>query len=255
MQTKRQKLPDFRLNMKTAILSDIHGNATALEAVLKDVDSRAVDMVLSLGDNIGYGPEPEKVVNILRSRKIPSVTGNHELGVTRPSFLPLFNPVARKSIEMTIDMLSENCIHYIKNFPNAIAKDDLRFVHGFPPDSPTKYLFELSDEEIKNSLSLMVERYCFIGHTHDLEILILEKGSLTRRPLGKGVFPLNPENKYLINSGSVGQPRDGNSQAKYVIWDSGTNELSVRFITYNISDTVKKIYKAGLPEQHALRLM
>ncbi|MBC2716248.1 MAG: metallophosphoesterase [Desulfobacteraceae bacterium] len=241
--------------MKTAILSDIHGNATALEAVLKDVDSCAVNMVLSLGDNIGYGPEPEKVIDILRSRKIPSVTGNHELGVTRPDFLPLFNPIARKSIEMTIDMLSENCIHHIENFPNAIVKDDLRFVHGFPPESPTKYLFELSDNEIENSLSVMVERYCFIGHTHDLEILILENDRLTRHPLEKGIFPLNPKNKYLINSGSVGQPRDGNSQAKYVIWDSITHELTVKYITYNIFDTVKKIYNAGLPDQHALRLL
>jgi len=241
--------------MKTAIISDIHANATALEAVLKDIDSCVVDMVLSLGDNIGYGPEPEKVINILRSKKIPSVTGNHELGVTRPNFLPLFNPVARKSIEMTLDMLSESSIAHIKKFPNVIVKNNLRFVHGYPPESPTKYLFELSDEEIQESLSQMVEKYCFIGHTHDLEILILENNRLTRRPLEKGIFPLNPNNKYIINSGSVGQPRDGNSQAKYVIWNSDTNELSVRYITYNISDTVKKIYKAGLPEQHALRLM
>ncbi|MDA3895461.1 MAG: metallophosphoesterase family protein [Desulfobacteraceae bacterium] len=241
--------------MKTAILSDIHGNATAIEAVLKDIDACSVDTILSLGDNIGYGPEPEKVINILRSRKIPSVTGNHELGVTHPNFLPLFNPIARKSIEMTFDMLSAASIERIKQFPNVIVKDDLRFVHGFPPESPTKYLFELSDEEIKDSLSQMVERYCFIGHTHDLEILILEKDRLTRLPLEEGIFPLDPNNKYLINSGSVGQPRDGNNQAKYLIWDSETSVLSVRYITYNISDTVKKIYKAGLPEQHALRLM
>jgi len=194
--------------MKTAIISDIHANATALEAVLKDIDSCAVDMVLSLGDNIGYGPEPEKVINILRSKKIPSVTGNHELGVTRPNFLPLFNPVARRSIEMTLNMLSESNIAHINKFPNVIVKDDLRFVHGFPPESPTKYLFELSDEEIQKTLSQMVERYCFIGHTHDLEILILENGRLTRQPLEKGIFPLNPNNKYIINSGSVGQPRD-----------------------------------------------
>jgi predicted phosphodiesterase len=241
--------------MKTAIISDIHGNATALESVLKDIDSCSVDSVLSLGDNIGYGPEPEKVIDILRKRKIPSVTGNHELGVTRPNFLPLFNPVARKSIEMTIDMLSATSIDYIKKFPNVIVKDDLRIVHGFPPESPTKYLFELSDDEIQDSLAKMVESYCFIGHTHDLEILILENDRLTRRPLEKGIFTLNPNNKHIINSGSVGQPRDGNSQAKYVIWNSDTKELAVRYITYNISDTVKKIYKAGLPEQHALRLM
>lgn len=241
--------------MKTAIISDIHGNATALEAVLKDIDVCSVDTVLSLGDNIGYGPEPEKVIRILRSKKIPSVTGNHELGVTRPNFLPLFNPIARKSIKMTLEMLSESSLDHIKKFPNVIVNNDLRFVHGFPPESPTKYLFELSDEEIKDTLLKMVERYCFIGHTHDLEILILEKDCLTRLPLEEGIFPLDPNNKYIINSGSVGQPRDGNSQAKYLIWDSDTSVLSVRYITYNISDTVKKIYKAGLPEQHALRLM
>lgn len=241
--------------MKTAILSDIHGNATAFEAVLKDVDTFAVDHIFSLGDNIGYGPEPEKVIKILLARKIPSVTGNHELGVSRPDFLPLFNPVARKSIEITIRMLSGKNIEMIKKFPNAIVKDDLRIVHGFPPESPAKYLFEVPDEEIEQTLAQMLERYCFIGHTHVLEILILEKGRLIRRRLTSGIYPLNPENKYIINSGSVGQPRDGNSQAKYVIWDSGKNELTVRFVTYNISDTVKKIYKAGLPEQHALRLM
>jgi len=180
---------------------------------------------------------------------------HHELGVTRPNFLPLFNPVARKSIEMTIDMLSATSIDYIKKFPNVIVKDDLRIVHGFPPESPTKYLFELSDDEIQDSLEKMVESYCFIGHTHDLEILILENDRLTRRPLEKGIFTLNPNNKHIVNSGSVGQPRDGNSQAKYVIWNSDNKELAVRYITYNISDTVKKIYKAGLPEQHALRLM
>jgi len=241
--------------MKTAIISDIHGNATALEAVIKDIESCSVDTVVSLGDNIGYGPEPEKVINILQSKSIPSVTGNHELGVTRPNFLPLFNPIARRSIEMTAGMLSDKSISLAKEFPNVIVKNDLRFVHGFPPESPTKYLFELSDDEIQNTLSQMVQKYCFIGHTHDLEILILEKDLLIRRPLEKGIYPLNPDNKYIINSGSVGQPRDGNSQAKYVIWNSVTTELSVRYITYRISDTVKKIYKAGLPEQHALRLM
>lgn len=241
--------------MKTAILSDIHGNATALEAVLQDLDAVAPDYIISLGDNVGYGPEPEKVIKMLIARDIPSVTGNHEIGVTRPDFLPLFNPVARISIEMTTKMLSEKSLQHIRQFPNAIVKSNRRFVHGFPPESPTKYLFELSENDIKLALSQMVEQYCFIGHTHDLEILILENEKLIRRPLTQGIFPLNPRHKYIINSGSVGQPRDGNSQAKYIIWDSGKNELSVRYITYNIADTVKKIYRAGLPEQHALRLM
>jgi len=243
--------------MKTAILSDIHSNATALLAVLRNIRSSDVDSIICLGDNVGYGPEPEKVINIIRAKGIPSVTGNHELGVTQPGFLAMFNPVARTSIEMTINLLSDDSKRYIKTFVNAIVHDECRFVHGFPPESPTKYLFEVPDTEIKQSLAGMVEQFCFIGHTHELEIITLEAGTdrLTRKPLKKGSLTLNPSNKYLINAGSVGQPRDGNNQAKYLIWDSSTHELTVKYVSYNISDTVQKIYQAGLPEQHALRLM
>jgi len=243
--------------MKTAILSDIHSNATALLAVLRNIESSEVDSIISLGDNIGYGPEPEKVINIIRAKEIPSVTGNHELGVIQPGFLAIFNPVARTSIEMTIGLLSDDSKRHLKSFSNTIVQDDCRFVHGFPPESPTKYLFEVSNEEIKQTLASMAERFCFIGHTHDLEIITLEtdKDMLSRKPLKKGRLTLDPANKYLINAGSVGQPRDGNNQAKYIIWDSSACELTVKFVSYNISDTVKKIYKAGLPEQHALRLM
>lgn len=243
--------------MRTAILSDIHSNATALLAVLRNIESSNVDEIISLGDNIGYGPEPEKVINILRARGIPSVTGNHELGVMQPGFLAMFNPVARTSIEMTIKLLSEDSLRHIKTFTNAIVRQGCRFVHGFPPESPTKYLFEVTDSEIQETLAGIDEQICFIGHTHDLEIITLETatGRISRQPLQKGDLTLDPANKYLINSGSVGQPRDGNNQAKYLIWDSASYALAVHFVSYNISDTVKKIYLAGLPEQHALRLM
>lgn len=243
--------------MRTAILSDIHSNATALLAVLRNIESSDVDSIISLGDNIGYGPEPEKVINIIRAKGIPSVTGNHELGVTQPGFLAMFNPVARTSIEMTIDLLSDDSKRHIKTFGTAIVRQECRFVHGFPPESPTKYVFEVPDAEIKETLAGMAEHLCFIGHTHDLEIITLETatGRFYRQPLKKGSLTLGPANKYLINAGSVGQPRDGNNQAKYLIWDSIAHELTVNFVSYNISDTVRKIYQAGLPEQHALRLM
>ena len=81
--------------MKTAVISDIHGNATALEAVLADIAANAVDRIISLGDNIGYGPEPEKAITLLREKNIPSVIGNHEIGILRPEFLVLFNPVVK----------------------------------------------------------------------------------------------------------------------------------------------------------------
>lgn len=241
--------------MKTAVISDIHGNATAFEAVLADIAANVVDRVISLGDNIGYGPEPEKVITLLREKNIPSVIGNHELAILRPEFLVMFNPVARQSMEMTANMLSEDSLKYIRSLTNAIVDDGLRFVHGFPPDSPTKYLFEASPAEIQRTFAESNERICFIGHTHELGIIVQENNRLIRQPMVKGLYPMFFEHRYLINAGSVGQPRDANSQSKYVIYDAEARELSVRYVTYNISDTVKKIYDAGLPEQHALRLI
>ena len=134
--------------MKIAIVSDIHGNATALKAVLKDIQSFSVDLIISLGDNIGYGPEPEEVVGLLRSQNIPSVIGNHELAINRPRFLSWFNPNARTSLEKTKHLISQSTIDYISKLSYCMILSNCRFVHGFPPGSATVYLFELSEEKI-----------------------------------------------------------------------------------------------------------
>lgn len=241
--------------MKFAIISDIHGNATALKNVLKDIESFPVDLTISLGDNIGYGPEPEEVVNILRERKIPSVIGNHEMAINRPKFLSWFNPSAKASLEKTKVLISKSTTQYISKLSYCMVLNKCRFVHGFPPGSATIYLFELTDEKIKNAFAKMHEWVCFLGHTHLLEIIAHDGSNITKRTLEEEVIELDSSKKYLINVGSVGQPRDGNNQAKYVLWDSESKLLKVRYVTYDIADTVKKIYRAGLPEQHAWRLM
>ncbi len=242
--------------MRIAIISDIHGNATAFEAVLEDIEHHAqVEAIYCLGDNIGYGPEPEKVISMLISHQIPSVLGNHELAINQPETLPWFNPAARTSLEKTMDLLSETAKAHIAGFSLSMTIGDCRLVHGFPPDSPTTYLFEVPPQHIQETLSEMEERIVFVGHTHELLIVELGGEDITTNPLNRGRIELDPQKKYLINAGSVGQPRDGNNKAKYIIWDDGTNELNVRFISYNINDTVKKIYQAGLPEQHAWRLL
>lgn len=242
--------------MRIAIISDIHGNATAFEAVLADIEDHAeVEAIYCLGDNVGYGPEPEKVISMLVARQIPSVLGNHELAINQPETLPWFNPMARRSLEKTMDFLSETAKAHIAEFSTSLTLGDYRLVHGFPPDSPTTYLFEVSPQHIKETLSQMDERIVFIGHTHELLIIEFDGEDITTNPLYRGSIALDTEKKYLVNAGSVGQPRDGDSKAKYLIWDDSTNELSVRFVTYNINDTVQKIFQAGLPEQHAWRLL
>jgi len=242
--------------MRIAIISDIHGNATAFEAVLADIDAHAaVEAIYSLGDNVGYGPEPEKVISMLAERQIPSVLGNHELAINQPEMLSWFNPMARRSLEKTTLFLSDTAKAHIADFRTSLTIDACRFVHGFPPDSPTTYLFEVAPDHIRYTLNQLAERLVFIGHTHELLIIESDGETVETEPLQQGTIRLDPQKKYLINVGSAGQPRDGDNKAKYVIWDDRTQELTVRFVAYDINDTVQKIYKAGLPEQHAWRLL
>lgn len=240
--------------MRIAVISDIHGNATAFREVLKDIDRSDIDHVFCLGDNVGYGPEPEAVINCLRERNIPSVIGNHDLAVNHPDVLEWFNPAARASLEKTITFLSGSSLDYLLELPRAISQFDCLFVHGFPPDSPTLYLFEISQEEIMATMSGMTEKICFVGHTHELVLLNYDGESVTRSSFHKSTV-LQPGHRWIINVGSVGQPRDGSNDAKYVIWDDVKNELELKRVPYDVNDTITKIHDAGLPQQHAWRLM
>ena len=240
--------------MRIAIISDIHGNATAFERVLADIETCGTNHVFCLGDNVGYGPEPETVVNMLRQHDIASVMGNHELAVSNPEFLAWFNPAARLSLEKTMDMISSENLNYLSALPGFMTAFNCRFVHGFPPDSITKYLFEIHPVEMETIMAEMVEPLCFIGHTHELTALVYQNESVDMNPLRRHMR-LDPACKYIINAGSVGQPRDGSSEAKYVIYDDREHSLEVRYVPYDVNDTIDKIYAANLPKQHALRLL
>ena len=242
--------------MRIAVISDIHGNATALREVIRDIDDSAVDHTYCLGDNIGYGPEPEDVIHILLERNIPSVTGNHELALKDPDYLVWFNPAARQSLEKTMAGLSDRSRNYLASLPDYISAFNCRFVHGFPPDSPTSYLFEMASSDMVQILSEMTERICFIGHTHEPAILAYKEGGIERLPVGgERVFTLDPGLSYVVNAGSVGQPRDGSCPAKYVVYDRDSENIEIRHVAYDVSDTVRKIREAGFPGKHAMRLL
>lgn len=240
--------------MRTALISDIHGNLEALNQVLKDMARARVDGVICLGDCVGYGPEPEEVVQKIRGRGIPFILGNHELGLLDSSYLTWFNPPTRLSLRITRKLLSADSLVYFKSLPPVWIERGSRFVHGFPPNSITTYLYEVPDEEILRILKALPERLCFIGHTHDLQLIAVIGDRLTHLPFKRGRQTLRPEAKYLINVGSVGQPRDGNNQAKYVIWDDKADTLQVRYVAYNIVKTAEKILGLDFPEHNARRL-
>lgn len=240
--------------MRLAVISDIHSNFDAFEQVLDDIARCRADAIINLGDAIGYGPEPEQVVKTIQAQQIPSIVGNHEMAVNDPSHLDWFNPAARKSLVMTIDMLSEQSKDFIAGLTTHLTEYRCRFVHGFPPDSPFIYLFQVSETSMARVFAETTEPLCFLGHTHLLEMVCYDGARIDYRELSQGIVSLDQTHRYLINIGSVGQPRDGNNHAKYVIWDSARNTLDVRFVPYDIAAVVQKINDAGLPAEHGLRL-
>lgn len=240
--------------MRLAVISDIHGNLEAFRQVLADIDRSHVDEIVCLGDCIGYGPEPEEVVGLVRERDIPCVLGNHELGLLDRTYLDWFNPPTRDCLLHTETFLSKATMDYLGTFPPAMVRQGSRCVHGYPPNSVTTYLFQVSDRGLLRSLRATAETVCFVGHTHDLGIIGLSGEGLFRLHPGPGVIPLVGATRWIINVGSVGQPRDGNNKSKYVIWDPEEETLEVRFVAYDIAHTASKVKERGFPEWCGRRL-
>jgi len=240
--------------VKLAVISDIHGNMEAFRQVLDDIDQSHVDGIVCLGDMVGYGPEPEAVVQQIQALEIPTVMGNHELGVANPKVLEFFNPLARRSLQLTARMLSDNSIRYISGLDPARVLKNCRLVHGFPPDSVSTYLFQVADDKIVAAFNTVPESICFVGHTHVSKMIAYDGRRVMHKALSRGLIPLKTEQRHIINVGSVGQPRDDNNNAKYIIWDSQNHTIEERYIPYDIEAVVSKIIAAGLPESHAYRL-
>jgi predicted phosphodiesterase len=240
--------------LKLAVISDIHGNLEAFREVLRDIDSCRVGLVLCLGDCVGYGPEPEAVIRLIREREIPCTMGNHELGIVDPEFLNWFNPVARKSLLLTRGLISSDTLVYLRKLNASMTAHGCLCVHGAPPASMTTYLYELNQSQLLHVFTAVEEKVCFVGHTHQLNLIQVGSDGMIEAPLFQGLMPLAEDMRYIVNVGSVGQPRDGSNHAKYVIWDTATDTLEVRFVPYDIAATAEKILQLGLPSVNARRL-
>ena len=240
--------------MRIAVLSDIHGNLDAFREVLQDMGRFRVDQVICLGDMIGYGPEPEETIRLIQERAIPCVMGNHEMAVVKPQLQEWFNPQARESIQKTQTLLSAETLLYIHGLPSSRIIERFRFVHGCPPNSPFIYLYQLSESRLREIFRKSAEWIIFVGHTHNLKLISFDGHAIVQKPLRQGIVPLSADNSYIVNAGSVGQPRDGNNTAKYVIVDTLAHSLEVRFVPYDIAAVYRKIMDAGFPKSHAERL-
>lgn len=241
--------------MLLAVISDIHANLEAFQAVLADIDRHSPAAIVSLGDNIGYGPDPEAVLDLLASRCIPSVRGNHEWAVADPARERGFNSQAREAVWRTRELLSPQAIALVATYPTSLALYGCRFVHGLPPNDTTTYLFEAGDVTLRRAFLRTPERVSFVGHTHMREAALLNGRDVERYELSLGDNPLDPNLRHIVNVGAVGQPRDGDNRAKYGLYDDTTHVLTIRAVDYDAKAVAAKIVARGLPRRYADRLL
>lgn len=238
--------------MRIAVLSDIHGNIEALDAVLSDLEAESPDRVICLGDLIGYGPDPEMVINRMAELGATCVLGNHEAALSSERALAWMNFMARENNLATKALLSEESLAFCAALPRSVKYETGLFVHGCPPDSILKYLYMLGDEDLINLARTLPETRFFVGHTHDLQLISVDRNTVNRTKLSEGSMQLDRHTTYLINVGSVGHPRDGNSKAKYALWDTTADIIEVRGVVYPAHLTAEKIIARGFPKAYAI---
>lgn len=242
--------------MKIAVISDIHANYSAFQAVVADIAQHDITEIFSLGDNIGYGPEPERVTEIMRKMAIQSVMGNHEFAMVNERYCQRINPPARLSLEMNIARLSQQDKVYLSKLPPFFSQYEVRFVHGCPPKSIVAYLFSPRYKMVLHLFRAIAERICFYGHTHAMDMFDFDGERCRRTKVKIGRYLLEPKKRYIINPGSVGQPRDLlNNNAKYLIWDRKDGTITFRSIPYQVEKTVQLIKEMGLPKANWQRLL
>jgi predicted phosphodiesterase len=239
--------------MRYAILSDIHANLVAFEAVLKDIDGKGgVDEIWCLGDIVDYGPDPSACIELLRKQNPVCVVGNHDLGAIGKIDLNDFNPAAAISCQWTASQLSRSDIQYLESLPLTLTNGDFVLVHGSPAEPVFEYI--VSTSIAAKNFSFFDTPYCLVGHTHvPLAFKKSDAGSSTIT-LSPGIGLVLSKHRTIINPGGVGQPRDGDPRASYAIYESEGRILRLYRVPYDIDVTQEKMIRAGLPMSLVLRL-
>jgi predicted phosphodiesterase len=230
---------------RIAIMSDIHGNLEALKAVFRDFDALDAAETYCLGDMVGYGPQPQECVDLLRERGVECTMGNHEQGLINIYYLRGFNQPAADALRWTREAITEETYQWLISRHKSIVAHGCRMVHGLPPDSVNEYLWSHL-KRMAEVFAGFTEPICFVGHTHALKRFTCQGGVCKGLPFVLGTTKLKPDCRQLVNIGSVGQPRDGDNRAKYVIFDTEKRVLELRAVTYDIQKTVDRIQRCGL---------
>jgi len=232
--------------MKLGILVDIHSNLEALNCCLDAM--RDVSEYLCLGDIIGYGPNPNECVEIIRKLDCKTIAGNHEGAITGKVDLNWFNREAREAIEWTAKVLTEPNRKFMEGLPEHIELDDLEAVHGSLKNNLEEYISNITEGAA--TIELMKKNLLLVGHLHIPLVIMKEKdGKFDGWQLGDGdVVDITKFDKVIINVGAIGQPRDMDNRASFGIYDTDAKTVEIRKVEYNVSAVQEKMRKAGLPD-------
>jgi diadenosine tetraphosphatase ApaH/serine/threonine PP2A family protein phosphatase len=238
--------------VKYAIFSDVHGNLEALRAVLDDAAGRA-DAVLCLGDAVGYGADPAACIELLATRARGFVAGNHEYGVADRLDLAWFNRWARAAAEWTRERLDDDHRAWLATLPLTLEIGDATLVHASPAQ-PDDWDYLVTAEDGWGAFAHFATRWCFVGHSHVPGVWSLGSSGPEYEP-APGHVVSERGRRYIVNVGSVGQPRDRDPRAAYGLWDVEAGRVEIRRVAYDVATARRKIESAGLPRFLADRLV
>lgn len=236
--------------MRFAIFGDIHANLHALQAVLEDAASEGCTHHICMGDVVGYNAFPRECLAIVRDLDCPTVKGNHDEQVSLESTPEGLNPLAEEALDWTRDQLDEADRQWLRELRMQRLVRDFTIVHS-TLDTPHKWAYVTTPLDAAASFTYQHTTLCFIGHTHR-PVVYIRDSELRSQPFD--AIPIQKNRKYLINVGSVGQPRDGDWRAAYCIYDTDKAEAVLRRVPYDLEGAQRAILDAGLPEKLALRL-
>jgi diadenosine tetraphosphatase ApaH/serine/threonine PP2A family protein phosphatase len=248
--------------VKVAVLSDVHANLEALTAVLEDVEKRSVDRVLFLGDAVGYGADPGPCLEALEKFAFRIVAGNHDhaAGKEQGAGLDDLHEDAAAAIRWTQRVLPQEAKSRLRALPLDCLDDGTYLVHG-SPHKPDRWEYVMSIQDAEKGFGSCEKRVIFVGHTHipavyvELECRRLFTGVMRRIEQAEpAAIKIEQRYRYILNVGSVGQPRDGDPRACYGTYDDEAGSYTLHRIPYDVDRASRKIRKAGLPEALAERL-
>jgi diadenosine tetraphosphatase ApaH/serine/threonine PP2A family protein phosphatase len=232
-----------RREVRIALISDVHSNLEALTRALEFIDAQGVDDIVCLGDTVGYGANPNECLTLVRSRCSTILLGNHDAAGIDLFVANHFTLSARLSAVWTSSVLLDEHKAFLKNLPYSKSRGDLFFSHASPFE-PAEWRYVVSEIDTREAFSAFTERLCFIGHSH-IPVIFSERG-ITSSVL--------PTGRFIVNVGSIGQPRDGNPNLSFGIFDTASESYQTIRLGYDTDPAAEKIRKVGLPQALADRL-